>query len=453
MGYRDAVIGVVKPKTPGLVELSRSNQAQLGLTRGTAALQNNFLTCSLSTPPKTKSKHQVTIFTTQVVTHYTPNKMAGTLKEKKDLDSLKLTVATVTALLAQLEAAVKTPLAPAAPAKDNINAFTLAHDAAKLIKAHSTKLSLLIINAPFTPTAVTKVLSELASSALPALASAIEVCDLKQYTKIAFSELLYRVQKVLSEFGTLLKIVPLDGKVLTPDQKNGPTGVSANGSLAQTGVVWQACDSLMDLQVQGIAGLVVKKAEQYRNTLKDAIEELHEWAEEESGDEDDGDDEEDATSDKGHEKSAQEEIDEMFGDSAHIPKSDPEKIRPRLVQSERKLKMMVLLYNAAIKRRFRSLPSLPSPFTADPAPGVIESIPSSPAQRIDAIIASLQQIPDTADELANAFYELDSKGIDEAMRECWEAGVAAAELLKDGWNGGEDEFTAWAGKFKLEMEK
>lgn len=149
----------------------------------------------------------------------------------------------------------------------------------------------------------------------------------------------------------------------------------------------------------------------------------------------------------------QEEIDDMFGDSAHIPKSDPEKIRPRLVASERKLKMMVLLYNAAIKRRFRSLPPLPSPSTAEPAAGIIEPIPSNPASRIDAIISSLQQIPDTADELANAFYELDSEGIDEAMKECWEAGLAAAELLKDGWNGGEDEFTAWVGKFRVEMEK
>ena len=414
--------------------------------------QNNFSGRSL-TPPKHQSKHH-----NHALSHnYTPlipATMAGTLKEKKDLDSLKLTVATVTVLIAQLEAAVKTPHTPAAPAQDNIDALTLAHDAAKLIKAHSTKLSLLIINAPFTPTAVTKVLSESASSALPALASAIEVCDSKTHTKIASSELLYRVQKVLSEFGTLLKIVPLDGKVLTPDQKNGPTGVSANGSLAQTGVVWQACESLMDLQVQGIAGLVVKKAEQYRDTLKDAIEELHEWAEEESDDEDDeGDDEEDAASDEGHGKSAQEEIDDMFGESAHIPKSDPEKIRPRLLQSERKLKMMVLLYNAAIKRRFRSLPPLPSPSATEPATGVIEPITSNPAERIDAIISSLQRIPDTADELANAFYELDSEGIDEAMKECWGAGMAAAELLRDSWNGGEDEFTAWVGKFKLEMKK
>ena len=413
--------------------------------------QNNFSGRSL-TPPKHQSKHHNRVLSHNY-TQLVPATMAGTLKEKKDLDFLKSTVAAVSALIAQLEAAVKTPYTPAAPAKDNINALTLAHDAAKLIKAHSTKLSLLIINAPFTPTAVTKVLSELGSSALPALASAIEVCDSKTYTKIASSELLYRVQKVLSEFRTLLKIVPLDGKVLTPDQKNGPTGVSANGSLAQTGVVWQACDSLMDLQVQGIAGLVVKKAEQYRDTLKDAIEELHEWAEEESDDEDDEDDEGDVAIDEGHRKSAQEEIDDMFGESAHISKSDPEKIRPRLVQSERKLKMMVLLYNAAIKRRFRSLPPLPSPSTTEPAAGVIEPITSNPAERIDAIIFSLQQIPDAADELANAFYQLDSEGIDEAMKECWGAGMAAAKLLRDGWNAGEDEFTAWAGKFKLEMEK
>lgn len=380
--------------------------------------------------------------------------MAGTLKQKKDLDALKLTVATVTALLSQLEGAIKTPHTPLAPKKESIDAFSLAHDAAKLIKAHSTKLSLLIINAPFTPTAITKVLQELASGPLPALASAIEVCDAGQYTKIAQSELLWRAQKVLLEFRNLLEIVPLDGKVLSADQKNGPTGTTANGSLAATGVVWQACDSLMDLQNIGIAGLVIKKAEQYRDTLKDAIEELHEWGlEEDSDDSDDEDDQagsgsEDADNDIGD---AQDEIDDMFGSGAHIPKSDPEKIRPKLEKSERKLKMMALLYNAAVKRRFKALSALPLPIpeTAEakkPASGVVEAVssePKNPTQRIDTILDSLRHIPDTADELANAFYELDSEGIDEAMKECFAAGTKASDLLAKDWQGKEDEFTEW----------
>lgn len=374
--------------------------------------------------------------------------MTGTLKEKKDLDALKLTIATVTALLSQLEVAVKTPHQPLAPKKDSINALSLAHDAAKLIKAHSTKLSLLIINAPFTPTAIAKVLSELASGPLPALASALEVCDATRYTKIAQAELLWRVQKVLTAFGDLLKIVPLDGKILSPKQKNGPIDGSANGSLAQTGVVWQACDSLMDLQTQGIAGLVVRKAEQYRDILKDAIEELHGWGEEEGSDDEE---ESDADSTAEEERHPQDEIDDMFGSGAHIPKSDPENIRPRLVSSERKLKMMALLYNAAVKRRFRALSalSLPVPEKAaekEPAPGVIEAVsaePLNPALCIDAVLEALRQIPDTADELANAFYELDSEGIDEAMEECFAAGIKASELLAKNWEGAEDEFSEW----------
>lgn len=375
--------------------------------------------------------------------------MAGTLKEKKDLDSLKLTVATVTALLSQLEAAVKTPHTDSAN-KKNINALTLAHDAAKLIKAHSTKLSLLIINAPFTPTAITTVLRELASGPLPAVASAVEACDSIRYTKIAQSELSWRVQKVLAEFGGLLKQVPLDGKVLSVEQKNGPSG-TGKGSLASTGVVWQACDSLMDLQSIGIAGLVIRKAEQYRDTLKDAIEELHEWGEEESDDEEDDDD--DAGSGDDRDRDAQDEIDDLFGSGAHIPHSDPEKIRPRLVASTRRLKLMTLLYNAGIKRRFNCLSalSLPVPQTAptsDPAPGVVEALPAAqanPAHRLDAILDSLRQIPDTADELANAFYELDSEGIDKAMEDCFATGIKASELLANDWQGKEDEFTAWVG--------
>ncbi len=377
--------------------------------------------------------------------------MAPSPNEKKNLESLHNIVAVVSALISQLEAAVKTP--PNAQTVEtaktsDINALDLAHDAAKLIRAHSTKLSLLIINDPFTPTAITKALGDLAAGPLPVLATAVELCDSTRYTKIAQTELLWRVQKVLSEFGKLLREVPLDGKVLNADQKNGTGATAGKGSLASTGVVWQACDSLIELRDQGIAGLIVKKAEQYRDTLKDAIEELHEWGDEESDDEE-GDDAASEDDDEHNENTAQDDIDDFFGEPLHIPHGDPEKIRPRLQSSIRRQKLMVLLYNAAIKRRLKTLSKVS--FPAPPMPSLKGSSAAISAisaeenitQRVDAIVDSLKPLPDTADELANAFYELDSDAIDKTMKECFDSGVKACDLMLTDWEGKEDEFTVW----------
>jgi hypothetical protein len=378
-------------------------------------------------------------------------------KSQKDLSSLKITVAAVSALLAQLEAAVKTPPTsthddPKSPS--DVSALSLSHDAAKLIRAHSTKLSLLIINAPFTPSAISTVLRELASGPLPALATAVEICDSTAYTKVMQSELIWRTQKVFTEFGTLLREVPLDGKVLNTDQKNGTGDTVGKGSLASTGVVWQACDNVMELKNLDIAGLVVKKAEQYRDTLKDAIEELQEWGEEE-GDEEDEEDEDaheaDDEEDGEFPNAIQDEIDALFGSSLHIPADDPNHIRPRLESSIRRLKLIVLMYNAVIKRRFKPISALSlHHLQINSRPDELEKSVlletnkgASPAQRLDAALEVLKKIPDIADELANAFYNLDAKEIDRRMDECFFTGVAATELLATSWSDKDDEFTVW----------
>ena len=120
-------------------------------------------------------------------------------------------------------------------------------------------------------------------------------------------ELKYQAGRVLTEFGALVKAIPLDGKILGDDAKNGTGSSKCKGSLAMTGTVWQACDAVIELKKLGIAGLAVRKAEQYRATLKDALEELQEWSEEES----DGEDEGNTRSDD--EDDAQTEVDNMFG--------------------------------------------------------------------------------------------------------------------------------------------
>jgi hypothetical protein len=363
-------------------------------------------------------------------------------KAEADLAALRTTVETISSLIIQLRAAVKSGSNDATSNNDktappntkaDLNVLDLAYDAASLIKAHSTKLSLLIINEPFTPTAICTVLRELASGPLPALATAIEQCDAAAYTKIMRSEMQWRVDKIFSEFGVLVKEVPLSGKILTRDQKNGTGATAGKGSLASTGVVWQACDSLMELQKTGIAGLVIQKAEQYRDTLKDALEELQEWAEETSDDEEEDDDIDDA----------QAVVDAIFGGQRHIPEDDTQKIRERLESSLRRMRMVTLMYQAVIKRRFKTLPALPHP----PLPPELASDDPGIVQCLDEVMTVLKKIPDIADELASAFYELNTGDIDKRMDECFFTGFAAAELLVLNWEGQKDEFTVWVSAF------
>jgi hypothetical protein len=360
-------------------------------------------------------------------------RMAGnSTKEEQGLAALEATVSTARTLIAQLQ-----PTAPTAQSKsqNDVNALDLAYDAASLIRAHTTKLSLLIINKPFTPSAISTVLRELVAGPLPGLASATELCTADRYTKVMGAELQYRTKKVLVDLGTLVQAIPLDGEILNDDAKNGTGPEKGKGILAVTGTIWEACDGIIELKKLGVAGLVIQKAEGYRDLLKDALEELQEWAEEDS----DGEDEEVVD---GLEDAAQAEVDNIFDSQRHIPSDDPESIRPRLECSMKRLRLLILMYQAATKRRFKTLPPLPHP---ELPPELNEKSAEDPgiANRLDEVLDVMNKIPDITDELASAFYELDAEEIDKRMDQCFSTGFAVTELLVKNWEGQKDEFSTW----------
>lgn len=374
-------------------------------------------------------------------------------KAGDDLVILKSTVETVKSLIQQLQVFEKAPenvkeglSSEETPKHADVDAIDLAHDSASLIKAHSTKLSLLIINKPFTASAINKVLRELVAGPLLGLASAVEICNATKYTKAMSEELQWRVKKVFTELSTLVHAIPLDGKILSDDKKNGTGKSSGKGSLASTGVVWDACESVMGLKTLGVAGLAMKKAEEYRDLVKDALEELQAWAEEESDDEDDA---EDSADDDDEKKDPQDIVDDIFGSQSHIPKDDPEKIREKLESSMKRLRLIILMYQAIVKRRFKTLPYLPHPELpaelkekSSEDPGIVECL--------DEVLKRMKKITDLTDDLANAFYELNSSSIDKLMDETWFTGFATIELLIKNWEGQKDDFTTWVGIIHVE---
>ncbi|KAI0969640.1 hypothetical protein F4678DRAFT_439559 [Xylaria arbuscula] len=376
------------------------------------------------------------------------------------LASLTTLVQSTASLITQLENSLhavaldKTPLdsstaepAPAPDASGAVDALSLAHDSATLIKAHTTKLSLLIINEPFTPSAIVKVLRELVAGPIPALATAVQLCIADTHTAVVHRDLAWRCYRVLKELRGLVGAIPLDGKILPANRKNGANG--EKGSIVTTGVIWAACDDLVLLKKLGVAGLLVKKAEEYKDTLQDVLEELKEWSEEAEEDEDeDDDDEQDEDADvqqianglQNTHVSAQEMIDDLMT-SQRIPRNDPDRIRERLDSCLKRLRLTTLLYSAIIQRRIKTLPPLPTE-QASPV-----------ARRLDEVYPILKSLPHRFGEAACAFYDLDTGAIDKAMDSCFFDAFAAAEMLKAPWTGTDDRFTEWADKFQIGIKK
>lgn len=402
--------------------------------------------------------------------HHPPRPHSPTITTKmspKDTDaikSLESLVQTASTLLTQLQAVLskihKTPEseptddASAAP-DPNINALSLAHDSASLIRAHGTKISLLIINEPFTPSAVSTVLRELVAGPIPGLASSVQACTSKQYTAVVRKELAWRAQRVLAELDGLLHKVPKDGKVLT-ESKRGGFSKSSKGSLPATGLLWQACDNVIDLSKMGVGGFFIQKVHQWRDTINDVMEELKEWGDEEpASDEDDEDDDDDDNDDDQDDSvnnladqlgsqsiSTQAMLDSLMDSQQTIPASDPDKIRPRLETSLKRLRLVTLLYQALTKRRLQNLPSFP-PSSSD------SNVPS----RLDEMANLLARLPESFGDLAIAFYDLQPAEIDKTMDQCFFDAFAASELFSRNWDGGRDVFSEWTDKFQTEIKK
>ncbi|KAJ4393255.1 hypothetical protein N0V93_002463 [Gnomoniopsis smithogilvyi] len=343
--------------------------------------------------------------------------------------------------------------------RKQLDTLALARDVATLIKAHSTKISLFIINEPFTPSAISAVLRQLIEEPIPAIATAVQQCHADLYTKIIRRDLAWRCGRVLKELRELIEKIPKDGKVVPQDKRNGLSGgMAEKGSIITTGLLWGACDEVISFANLGVVGHLSRRAEQFRDTLKDVLEELKEWSDEQ--DEVDEDEDNDTSEEAPAEDqvdglandinnthiSTQAMLDEFMNSSSNIPRDDPEKIKERLASTLRRLRLTVLLYQALTKRRLKTLPKLPLD-SADTTSVVIS--------RLDEVMPLLGKITDRFNSLAVAFYDLDSAEITKLMDQCFFDAFAVSELLAKPWDAGrqKDEFTDWVAKFQLEIKK
>nr|POE78612.1 uncharacterized protein c22e12.18 [Quercus suber] len=309
-----------------------------------------------------------------------------------------------------------------ASTSDASDPLLVLRDASALLKAHTTKLSLLAINKPFTPSAIRKVLVEATSSCVPALVSGAQLCAAPErgYGRLMARESAARVRRVLAELGVLVR------EVREVAEHSG--GVRRRESLAATGVVWASCEAVAELAGLGVGGLAAQKATQDRETVRDAIAELREWV--------DGEDEEleggDALLDESDEgvEGDRDGVEALFHAANSMPAERPA-LRALVERAEAQLKKVVLLYTAVLKRRCKT-------FT-----GVGGGV-----ERLDACVESLRRVPHQVDELASVFYDLDEEQAAQMLATCVAEAKRAGTAVLLNWDGREDEYTAWYRKWE-----
>lgn len=251
------------------------------------------------------------------------------------------------------------------------------------------------------------------------------------------TELKSQIWRLLGTWGDILALVLRIAETRQDAQgkDTGPTESEKQDVLSATGVLWEACDTLLKMCDDGIVGLVVKKAQEFRAVLLDAVEELKEWGEDA---EEDGDDAE--TSD---------DEDDIFGAENKLGKDDTV-LRQLLDTSIKKLKMVSMLYQALLKRRLKTYPTVKTAMTT--MTNGTTGPERKPAGILDELMVLLKSIPESVDDLASAFYDLDEDGVKETLQKCCTAAKTAADLVKQNWTDDDDEFTAWSNKWVAALD-
>ncbi|EFR04312.1 hypothetical protein MGYG_07319 [Nannizzia gypsea CBS 118893] len=303
--------------------------------------------------------------------------------------------------------------------------------AAQTLKSHTGKISLFAINTPFTPSAITSVLSQINDSALPSLVTAALLLHPDHYTKMFHGEISSLVKSALREYITLIseikKIAMGDGKTLKEEDKVAVTTAA--------GRVWKVCDQLVAVSTDGVVGMVIQKANEFLELIRDGIKELEEWDPEESDDDDWGlgddfaDEANDDTEKDGDDDEGREEMVAMLtGEKKELL---------------RLLTPIAKLYVAVTTQRLKPLK--------------LQPILPKHASNLDKLTDQLKQVADLVDEAAGSLYEHDTHAVASYTHKLKSCAISTVQIVRKPWYPEnsvspsadeeaetEDKFSKWA---------
>lgn len=346
---------------------------------------------------------------------------------------LSLILTTTLTLLDQFQTAIYSP--PQKPARNETDDAKRKDDALSLLTASShalhsqtTKLSLLTITAPFTHSAVCTVLSALNESVLPSLVTAALLVNPDDFTKAFHAEIQILVKAALKELAALIGevkgVADKKDKAQSEGKKEEDLSQAEKDAVTvATGRVWDSCDVLIDVATKGVVGFVIRRVDQWRDLVKDALEEIEEWdPDEDDGFFDDllGEDEKDAGDD--------DDEDEDDDDDENTAIS-----HARKKSTLRILKPVAQVFPAISTHRLKNAGNAPVASSA----GV---------RKLESLMVNLQSIPDDIDEVAGALYEENWGKHTRFLGKVKDGAAKAVGLVKLPWaaENTEDKFTTWS---------
>ena len=353
----------------------------------------------------------------------------------KEIDALVIlntTISNLKTLLHRFQTALQSPTPAHPPIEDLPNPLAVLSDASQILKAQTTKLSLLLLNKPFTPSAITFILTSLSNSCLPALMSALELCLADKYTNLMHHYIRSSLSRIMMELLSLLNSIP--------QNEQGVGKTLGRDTLASTGVLWAECDKMVALGSGGVTKVAAARVEEYHGLLKDAIAELDEW----DPDEDSESDTDSLPSHKGYTSSPRPVDAPLERSLQDLSLSSIAALRKKTLGT---LRIIRVLYPALVKRRILTFPSINSTFTAEDLPSSVQ------IRNLDRLVDHTQQFTEETDEIAGALYAGDEGEVGDRLTKLIEASKTCVEGVKLSWNGNEDEFTTWAEKWVMRLDE
>ncbi|KAL8765335.1 MAG: hypothetical protein Q9209_007562 [Squamulea sp. 1 TL-2023] len=354
------------------------------------------------------------------------------------------------------------------PSKNNVlnppNALALLHDSASILRAQGTKLSLLLINKPFTPSAIAAILTSVSGQCLPGLMCVYEICSLEAYGNTTYNEvrnslrnLVTAVHRLADDIESMAELAEAGADADANEEREDIVG-KREDILQVTGQVWNVCDRMIAIANKGIIGVAIDKVKEWEALIKDAIDEIEEW---DPDAEDDFNMDGNSDSEVGGSRQVMKEkedgtnsiktngVKHQGNDIKHQSNKQPPSldslqitdIHSAKTKALKLLKLIKMLYPALRKRRISTFP----PFTRTSSTESLQ--PRSQVAQFSNMVQFCDDFSTATDDLADALYDGTVSLVQGKMKLMTTMAARCIDGVRKGWDGEEDEFSAWSEKW------
>lgn len=373
----------------------------------------------------------------------------------ESFETLRTTLASTKALISHFESQIQTGSLPLVPLDSSSpNALALFSDAGAVLKAQTTKLSLLVLNKPFSPKEITFILKALCNECIPALVSACQICPRISYTNFLHRIIRSSVGSSFKQYLGILDEIPVD--------KASVELIQRQKTLNSTGMIWESLDFMTKIGNGGITAVAAGKIDSYASLLQDAIEELEEW---ETGEVENNNIIEKKLPPERQEVQAiyrkagkaagvvlnenlgMKNLSKMEGNPFDLPKAADVSIQPTTKKVIKALKLVGLLYPPILKRRVRRFPEIDATTKQQAFPTKDQT------ENFDYMLLECQSWTDIADHIAEALYLHDEDDVERILKGLKGSARKCIGHVRMSWDGKEDEFTAWVDKWLVKLDE